>query len=40
MIFIALKRKRKKKGEIFLMPTQEQLVNCVHHNRGFFKTFF
>ena len=30
----------KKKCKIFLMSTEEQLVNYVHHTRGFIQTFF
>ena len=38
MIFIVLKRKRKR-CEIFLMFTEEQLVNCVRHTCVFIQTY-
>ena len=34
VIFIVLKSKRKK-FEVFLTSTKEQVMDCVHHTRGF-----
>ena len=31
---------KNKKSEIFIMSTEEQLVNCVRHTRGFIQIYF